>query len=205
MPHTRQQARTRARRQHLAREAARLMAEGGFDDVLAARRKAAQRLGIVEEAAMPARDEILHALDEHRRLFDPAPHRAQALQARRAAALDAMTFLARFTPRLVGALLDGSADDHAVVTLQLFSDDAEAVPRFLEAHAIPADAGSRRVRLDRSRSGLFPLWRLSAGGTAFDLLVLPSQALRQAPLADGEQAPARRASAAQLRQLIDQG
>ena len=199
--HTHAQTRTRERRQHLAFEAARLMAEGGIRDYHQAKLKAAQRLGIHDDASLPRNREIEDALREYQRLFLGDSH-AQDLRTRREAALRALEFFAGFDARLVGPVLEGTADAYAPVALQLYSDDADAVPRFLDDAGIPAEARSRRLRLDRMREGEFPVWVFSAEQLAFDLTVLPAIALRQAPLSGVDEKPMRRASAAQLRQLL---
>ena len=67
--HTHAQTRTRERRQHLAFEAARLMAEGGIRDYHQAKLKAAQRLGIHDDASLPRNCEIDEALRDYQRLF----------------------------------------------------------------------------------------------------------------------------------------
>src|SRR3546814_15962635 len=85
-------------------------------------------------------------------------HRA-ALRLRREAALRALEFFIGFDARLVGPVLDGTADANSPVTLQLYTDDADAVPRFLDEHRIPADARESHLRLDRTREDDFPVWR----------------------------------------------
>ena len=202
--HTHAQTRTRERRQHLAHDAARLMAEGGIRDYHQAKLKAAQRLGIHDDASLPRNREIEDALREYQRLFLGDSH-AQDLRTRREAALRALEFFAGFDARLVGPVLEGTADAHAPVALQLYSDDADAVPRFLDDAGIPAEARSRRLRLDRMREGEFPVWVFSAEQLAFDLTVLPAIALRQAPLSGIDERPMRRAGAAQLRELLAAG
>ena len=196
------EARLKERRQRLAQEAARLMAESGSRDYQQAKLKAALRLGIADEASLPRNREIDEALREYQRLFQP--DNASALRLRREAALRALEFFAVFEPRLVGPVLDGTADQRSAVTLHLHSDDADAASRFLEQHGIPAEVRSRRLRLDRERSGEFPVWLFSADDIAFDLTVLPHDVLRQAPLSALYQKPLRRASAVQLRQLLAQ-
>ena len=195
------EARNRERRMRLAREAARLMAEGGIRDFRQAKLKAAGRLGIHDDASLPRNREIEEALREHQRLFLGAGH-GETLRAHREAALPALGFFAPFHPRLGGPVLDGTADANSPVTLQLHADDEDAVPRFLDEHGIPATARSRRLRLDRSRSGDFPAWIFSAGDTTIELTVLPQLALRQAPLSSVDEKPMRRASAAQLELLL---
>lgn len=203
MHHARQHAetRTRERRQRLAHEAARLMAEGGIRDFHQAKLKAASRLGIHDDASLPRNREIEDALREYQRLF-AGPTHATGLRQRREAAQRALGFFAPFAPRLVGPVLDGTADARSPVHLHLHSDDPDAITRFLEDHHIPAEARTRRLRLDRERIADLPVWVFSAEELSFDLTVLPHDALRQAPLSSVDEKPMRRASDAQLRQLL---
>lgn len=193
---------TRERRHRLAHEAARLMAEGGIQDFHQAKLKAASRLGIRDDASLPRNVEIEQALREHQRLFAGSAQ-SDALRQRREAAVHALEFLQAFTPRLVGPVLDGTADVHSPVQLLLHEDDPDAVQRFLDEHGIPAQSRSRRLRWDRERLLDVPLWVFSAEGLTFELLVLPYDALRQAPLSPVDDKPMRRASLAQLRGLIE--
>ncbi|MCD9033336.1 hypothetical protein LDO32_16595 [Luteimonas sp. Y-2-2-4F] len=195
------ETRTRERRHRLAHEAARLMAEGGIRDYHQAKLKAAHRLGIHDDASLPRNREIEAALREYQRLF-LGEGQADALRLRRESAARALDFFAGFEPRLVGAVLDGTADANSPVQLQLFADDPDAVTRFLDEHGIPAEPRSRRLRMDRDRAEDVPVWVFGADGVSFDLTVLPRLALRQAPLSGVDERPMRRASAAQLRQLL---
>ena len=198
---THQLTRTRERRHRLAHEAARLRAEGGIRDYHQAKLKAAERLGIHDDASLPRNREIEDALREYQRLFQ-GEATTEGLRVRREAALRALEFFAPFEPRLVGPVLDGTADAHAPVSLHLHDDDADAVPRFLEEQGIPAESRSRLVRLDRNRQADFPVWLFSADELTFDLTVLPHDVLRQAPLSGVDERPMRRASASQLRGLL---
>lgn len=203
MHHARQHAetRTRERRHRLAHEAARLMAEGGIRDFHQAKLKAAHRLGIHDDASLPRNREIEDALREYQRLF-LGDSLTAGLRTRREAALRALEFFAPFDARLVGPVLDGTADPNSPVMLQLYTDDADAVPRFLEEHRIPAESRTRHVRLDRERGDVFPVWLFSAEELTFDLTVLPADVLRQAPLSSVDEKPMKRASASQLRQIL---
>ncbi|MEI2456590.1 MULTISPECIES: hypothetical protein [Lysobacter] len=198
--HQHAQTRIRERRHRLAHEAARLIAESGIRDYHQAKLKAAERLGIFDDASLPRNREIEDALREYQRLFQR--DNLGGLRQRREAALRAMEFFAEFEPRLVGPVLDGTADARSPVALHLYSDDPDAVPRFLEQHRIPAEARERRLRLDRERSLDAPVWLFSAEELSFDLSVLPLDVLRQAPLSSIDEKPMKRASAAQLRQLL---
>ena len=195
------ETRTRERRHRLAHEAARLMAEGGIRDFHQAKLKAAARLGIHDDASLPRNREIEDALREYQRIF-LGQGQARALRQRREAAARALEFLAPFEPRLVGPVLDGTADTASPVLLHAYTDDADAVARFLDEHGIPAEPRERQLRLDRERRADLPVWVFGAEDLAFDITVLPLHALRQAPLSSVDERPMRRASLAQLRQLL---
>lgn len=204
MHHARQHAETRLRerRHRLAHEAARLMAQDGIRDFHQAKLKAAERLGIFEDASLPRNREIEDALAEYRRLFGDGAALADRLQRQREAALHAMEFFAAFQPRLVGAALDGSADAHSPVSLHLHAESPRDVADFLHEAGIPAESRMRRFRLDRTHDTDVDVWLFSADDESFDLSVLPMQALRQAPLSAVNEKPMARASAAQLRMLL---
>lgn len=194
------QSRLRERRERLAGEAARLMAEHGIADYHQAKLKAAARLGIHDDASLPRNSEIETALRQYQRLF--RRDAAGELQRRREAALEALRFFRQFEPRLVGPVLEGTADERSPVMLHLHADDPEAVMRFFEEHDIPAQPRSRRLCLDRHREGEFGVWVFSADDLPFDVTVLPTGVLRQAPLSPVDEKPMRRANAAQVRQLV---
>ena len=203
MHHARQHAetRTRERRHRLAHEAARLMAEGGIRDFHQAKLKAADRLGIHDDASLPRNREIEDALREYQRLFVGDRH-VTGLRQRREAALRALEFFRDFSPRLVGPVLEGTADANTAVQLHVHSDDPDAVQRYLDEHGIPNESRTRRFRLDRERLLDTSVWVFSAEELSFDVSVLPLDALRQAPLSNVDEKPMRRASLAQLRQLL---
>ncbi|MGY4517001.1 hypothetical protein [Lysobacter sp. HA18] len=198
--HLHAQSRLRERREQLAGEAARLMAESGIADYHQAKLKAAERLGIHDDASLPRNTEIEAALRQYQRLF--GRDNAGELRRRRDAALEALRFFRVFDPRLVGPVLEGTADARSPVTLHLHVDDPDAVHRFLDDHHVPAQSRSRRVRLDRHRDEEFPVWVFSADGLPFDLTVLPHDVLRQAPLSPVDEKPMRRANVALLQQVI---
>lgn len=189
-------------RARVAHEAARIMTESGLRDYAAAKRKAALRLGMSDEAALPKNSEIEEALRTHQRLFDGDMH-AQLLHALRETALQAMRFLSAFEPRLVGAVLDGSADRHSAVCLHLFSDDPDAPARRLDEHGIRYETEQRRLRLAQDISAEYPVLLFAAGDTAIDLTVFPYDALRQPPLDRIDGKPMQRATRAAVEALLE--
>jgi hypothetical protein len=184
-------------RRRIAVEAARLIAEQGLRDYHEAKLKAASRFGLSDDAPLPRNAEIEEALREHQRLFQTASQ-PQHLRRLRDAAIEAMRFFAHFEPRLVGAVLEGTADEYSAVCLHLFADNARDVITFLENNHIPFDEESRHLRLSRELEADFPALVFSAGGVPVDLTVFPLDNLRQAPLDRTAERPMRRATLAIL-------
>lgn len=195
------QAHMRELRRRIAVEAARLISEEGVRDYRQAKLKAAERLGVVDETGLPRNAEIEDALREHQRLFR-GDRQAITLRHLRKIAREAMRFLAGHEPRLVGAVLEGSADEHSAVCLHLYSDQPDAIAAFLAEHRIPYDEQTRTLRLDRDTARDFPAFLFSADDTAIDVTVLPYDRLRQAPLDGSSAKPMRRATLAALEALI---
>jgi hypothetical protein len=193
--------RVQRNRLRIAQEAARLMSEHGIRDFHHAKLKAAERLGILDTQALPRNLEIEQALREHQRLF-LADSQPQLLRQRREAAAEAMRFLAAFEPRLVGAVLEGTADAHSAVCLHVFSDDPDAVDLYLREHGVPIETQTRRLRYSRDEQPEYPVLLFAADELPFDLTVLPRDALRQAPLDRADDRPMRRATLAQVEILL---
>ncbi|KZC19086.1 MULTISPECIES: hypothetical protein [Rhodanobacter] len=190
-------------RLRVAQEAARLMSEHGIRDFHHAKLKAAERLGILDNQALPRNLEVEQALREHQRLF-LADSQPQLLRQRREAAVEAMRFLAAFEPRLVGSVLEGTADAHSAVCLHVYSDDPEAVGLYLRERGVPIETQVRRLRYSRDDQPEYPVLLFAADELPFDLTVLPRDALRQAPLDRADDRPMRRASLAQVEMLLDE-
>lgn len=189
-------------RRRIAVEAARLISESGLRDYRQAKLKAAARLGIGDEADLPRNDEIEDALREHQRLFNADDHDA-TLHRLRATAREAMRFLGAHEPRLVGAVLDGSADAHSAVCLHLYTDQPHEVLGRLMEQGVPFEEQTRRLRVDRDTTRDFPALVFGAGGTPIDLTVLPYDLLRQAPLDRISGKPMQRAALQAVEALLD--
>jgi len=188
-------------RRALAQEAARIMSEHGVQDFLIAKRKAAERLGVDDGSAMlPKNSEIEQALAEYQRLFGGDSH-VECLSAQRRAALEAMRRLAEFEPRLVGAVLSGTATEHSDVQLHLFADRAESVTLKLLDAGIAHEVTERRVKLDAERIRPFPGVRFHVDDQA---TVFPADGIRQAPVSPVDGRPMRRATAFEVEALLGQ-
>lgn len=194
------QTRAHEQRRRIAVEAAKLIAEEGLRDYRQAKLKAAQRLGIFDDTALPKNGEIEEALREHQRLF--RAEQPETLRELREAALEAMRFFVDFEPRLVGPVLDGTADEHSAVCLHLHDDGGDRVAMFLQGKGIPYEERTRRLRLERDMTADVPVFVFSAGDSAIDLTVLPYDRLRQAPLDRIDEKPMRRANLAAVEELV---
>jgi hypothetical protein len=189
-------------RRALAQEAARVMAEHGIRDFLVAKRKAAERFGVVDSAVLPKNTEIEDALAEYQRLFGGASHEA-SLDAQRRAALNAMRRLEAFEPRLVGPVLAGTATAHTDVQLHLFADSPESVALSLMDQGIRHEVTARRVKMNADRVLEYPGVRFELDDQAIDATVFPADGIRQAPVSPVDGRPMRRAGVGELEALLD--
>lgn len=188
-------------RRLIALEAARLIAEHGMSDYYAAKRKAAQHLGL--QHPLPRNEEVEQALGEYQRLFQ-ADTQPRHLKRLREAALQAMRLLERFEPRLTGSVLSGTAHRHSDVNLHLFADTPEEVGWFLDSRDIPFQLTQRHFSFasaEPARS--YPVYRFVAGEATLDLAVFPLLGLRQAPFNPVDGRPMARASLAAVRKMLE--
>jgi hypothetical protein len=179
------------------------MAEHGIRDFLAAKRKAAERFGVIDGAVLPKNTEIEAALAQYQRLFAAESH-AESLLTQRHAALRAMRCLAAFAPRLVGSVLSGTATAHCDVQLHLFADNAEAVMINLMDRLIPHEVTERRVKMSVERVLAYPAVRFTIDDQAIDATVFPADGIRQAPVSPVDGKPMRRANLGEVEALIEE-
>jgi hypothetical protein len=116
-------------RSEIAYQAARLISEDGFTSVLAAKQKAARLIGVTERGLLPDNAEIEGALRSYQSLFhgDSQPLECRQL---RVIAVDVMYRLRRFTPFLVGAVLNGSANRFSPIELEVVEIDTKQLEMF---------------------------------------------------------------------------
>jgi hypothetical protein len=190
-------------RERLAQEAARLMVESGIDNFGLAKRKAAERLGARGAGALPTNAQIEASVVERQRLFDPESHDQRLTELRRIAA-DVMLELESFGPRLVGAVLAGTATINSPIELHVFADAPELVAAALE------DEGSgglrdvqRRYRLDADTVVQMPGFSFSRDREQVEVIVFPERGAHHAPLSPVDQRPMRRAGRGAVLALLD--
>lgn len=179
-------------RQRISREAARIMAEEGVRDFHAAKRKAAVRLNLPETRHLPSNQEIEQALAEHLQLFH-AKDLPRTLQHLRRLAVDAMRFLERFEPRLVGSLLSGNVTRFSDIQLHVTAGTPEIVAFFLQEHGIPYEETHKRLRFGGDRSEIVPVYGFFAEEVPVEVSVFSATAAREAPLSPVDGRPMKRA------------
>ncbi len=187
-------------RRRLAYDAARLMTEELVPDEERARRKAAGRAGVRDKRLWPSAAEVREALQTQQRLF--RPEQGEHLRQLREQALTAMQNLRVFNPRLVGPVLDGSADQGARIRLHLFADDPVQVAHALLQMRIPwTDRECTQVFPGGQRS-TFPSLRFFAGESEIELVVMPPALCRHPPLNPITERPDRGADADAVAELL---
>jgi len=167
-------ARNRSRRddnqrRHVAYLAARLMAEEGIADYAFAKQKAARQAGLADSQGLPDNREIEAALREYQGLYQSESQPGE-LRHLREVAVKVMREFAAFNPLLVGAVLNGTANQFSEVTLQLFADDPKSLALFLLNRHYRFDQDEKRVRLGDDWV-LVPQYYLEVDGAPVTLAV----------------------------------
>jgi hypothetical protein len=188
-------------RQTLAQEAARIIVNQGVRDFRLAKMKAAERLGLDSRGALPGNGEVERAIEDYHQIFGGAAY-AATLRSLRQAALEAMKLLESFSPRLVGAVLNGTADENSVVSLHVFDDSAEAVAMHLASRGLSCRPFDRRLKSNRRQLQTFAGFEFDYGGATIHATVFPVDGIRQAPHRPIPGKPMRRAPFKQSFELL---
>lgn len=186
-------------RQRIAQTSARLMVQEGITDYQQAKHKAAAQLGIPHTRNLPSNSEIEAEILIYQRLFqaNTQPYRLHHL---REVALQAMQLFADFTPRLVGAVLQGTAHQYSDIVLHLFTHSSEEVALFLLDKGIPYELTEQRFRLPQLVS--FPSFRFMAGEESIVLVVFGVDDIRWSPPSPLDGKPMRRADIRMVKKLL---
>ena len=125
------------------------------------------------------------------------------LEGLRRTSLRLMRRLSAFSPKLVGPVLSGLADQESVIGLHLRADPPEAVQWFLMERRIRFEMAETRIPLAGGRWERLPTYRLSFDGAAVDLVVFDARQWRQTPLAGVDGRPLARAGLTDVEALVD--
>jgi hypothetical protein len=188
----------------LAQEAARIIVDHGVRDYRLAKSKAAERLGMDTRGALPSNSEVELSVSEHLQLFGGESH-LRFLRTMREVALAAMELLSVFSPRLVGPVLAGTADESSSVNLHVFADSPEFVAQELEVRGFRLRSYERRLRSrpDRnSRAEVYAGYQFRHSNTSIEATVFPVDGIRQAPISPIDGRPMQRADEKAVRKLL---
>ncbi|MDH3430293.1 MAG: hypothetical protein OEQ14_09810 [Gammaproteobacteria bacterium] len=189
----------------LAQEAARIIVNQGLRDYRAAKIKAAERLGLNSRGSLPRNSEIERAVSDHLQLFGRESH-SDFLHSMRKIALSAMELLVVFTPRLVGPVLSGTADENSSVNLHVFADSAEHVAMQLANSGYSYRPYERRLKTRPGRSATsctFAGFEFDHQMARIEATVFPVDGIRQAPISPIDGRPMRRADSKAVRSLLE--
>jgi len=188
-------------RQQVAIEAARILATEGQRSYGQAKLKAAHRLGLQGRSGLPSNREVEAELKRHQAFFGGTDHRL-AVSEKRRAAVAAMRFFKVFRPRLVGPVLEGTADRHSRISMHIFCETAEDLLAFLHNHEIRFEQEVRRIRWHDDTMQDLELVVIEADGEVFELAVLAGPGKRQPPPDPVSGKPQRRAARGEVEQLL---
>ena len=200
MPRRRNSESERAR-QVLAQEAARIIVDHGIRDYRVAKQKAAERLGVGTRGSLPGNAEVESAVAEYLQLFGGESH-TDLLRLMRTAALSAMELLAEFSPRLVGPVLAGTADENSAVNLHLFTDSPEMVAMEIGDMGIAFRPYERRLKSRRGQVEMYPGFEFSHRNETIQATVFPVDGIRQAPISPIDGKPMRRVDSEAVQVLL---
>lgn len=186
----------------VAAEAARILATEGQHNYHAAKKKAAERIGVSERLALPSNIEVKEALSSYQALYGGPAHHDNLENLRRTASR-AMQLLQRFQPRLVGSVLDGTASAHSRVALHVFADSVESVVLYFLENSEPFDQEQRQIRWFNGEHRTVQLVVFELEGVEIELTVFDPVHLRQAPPSPIDGRPQRRASLSEVEYLLE--
>jgi hypothetical protein len=185
----------------VAAEAARILATEGQQNYHAAKKKAAERLGVSERLALPSNIEVKDALQSYQALYGGRAHQ-ENIDTLRRTALRAMQLLEGFQPRLVGSVLDGTASAHARIGLHVFADAIENLVLFFRERGIDYDQEQRQIRWFNGEHRVVQLVIFEQDDVEVELMVFEPIHLRQSPPSPIDGRPQRRASLTEVDFLL---
>lgn len=189
-------------RMEIAEIAARLIADNGALDYHSAKKKAASQLGLSPNKNLPTNHEIEKALIGYQNLFQADTHKNQ-LRALRIQAIQAMKMLRQFRPLLVGPVASGTATRNSEIILHLYSDRLEHIALFLTEQGIPYTLAEKQVKINSTKSIVFPAYNFIADKTSISLVVLSEKDKNLNPISSVDNKPVVSASLQEIIRMTD--
>lgn len=188
-------------RRMIAAEAARIMVTQAQSNYRIAKQKAAHRLGVGAHTVLPSNVEVETALRAYQEFYGGAQHLGR-LQELRECALRVMRSLESFHPRLVGPVLDGTADRHSRISLHIFNDPPDAVAIHLLDRGLTFDHEQRNIRWHDGSYHQVPLLVTQMENAEVELNLFSCLDLRQAPPSPVDGRPQKRAPITEVECLL---
>ena len=188
-------------RRVVAQEAARIIVNQGVRDYRLAKQKAIERLGLNARGSLPGNTEIEAAVADYLLIFGGEAHQ-DLLRVMRTATLSAMQLLAAFSPRLVGPVLSGTADENSAINLHLFADSAEMVAMEIGDAGISFRPYERRLKSRRGQIETYAGFEFSHCNETVQATVFPVDGIRQAPMSPIDGKPMKRVDSNAVQELL---
>lgn len=189
-------------REHIAYQAARLIAEDGITDFGAAKRKAARQLGASDTRNLPTNEEIEEALHSYQSLYH-ADELKERLLLLRTLARDSMRMFERFRPHLVGGLVTGNIGLISSVQLHLYAESAKDVEMYLLNQKVRYATKEMRLYIGNTELRT-PAFAIEAEAADVELAVLATEHENRPARTTSEGRPLPRASLYAIEALVAQ-
>jgi len=179
-----------------------MLVDGVARDYHAAKLKALKHLGLSDTIELPSNAEVEAELKLCQTTFDSNTHE-QLIRSRRIKALESMRMFEEYSPRLFGAVFEGTATRYSPLEIQVFPDSPKDVVIKLLDFDVPFDTEDRRIRISKNESQVVPVYCFGVDDVEVELSVLQPNSLRQSPLSSITNSPMKRASIKQLIKMIE--
>ncbi len=188
-------------RRAIAAEAARIMSTQSQFNYRVAKLKAAERLGLNLHTTLPSNAEVASALRAYQEFYG-GPQHTRHVRKMREVALQVMRSLESFCPRLVGPVLEGTADEHARVSLHVFNDPPDAVVIHLLDKGLVFRNEQRKIRWHDGSYRQMQMVVTNADDIEVELTLFSCIDLRQPPPSPVDGRPLRRAPMSEVESLL---
>ena len=191
-------------RRAIAAEAARIMSTESQFNFRVAKQKAAERLGFDMHTILPSNAEVVSALRAYQDFYGGSRH-LHHVKKLREIALNVMRSLETFCPRLVGPVLEGTADENARVSLHVFNDPPDEVVIHLLDKGLVFRNEQRKIRWYDGSYRQVQLVVTNAEDIEVELTLFSCIDLRQAPPSPVDGRPQKRAPMSEVESLLAAG
>lgn len=188
-------------RREIANRAAQLITVDGMNDYLAAKKKAANQLGIHQSRHFPSNEEIEQALQSYQGLFQSETQPAVLLELRKNA-LQAMILLDEYSPWLTGPVLNGTASYNSDIVLHVYTDSPERIDALLIDRKIPFEHIEKRARFPQQASEYYPGFQFLVKDITITIMIFPERRAKHSPMSPMDNKPMPRMNRESLERLI---